>query len=88
MASVKLYTTAWCPYCHAAKALLDSKEVEYQEIPIRKGSEEWSELIAQTRMFTVPQIFIDEELVGGFDELRQLDRSGRLDRLLGIGDTA
>ena len=88
MVPVKLYTTAWCPFCHAAKALLDSKGVSYEEIPIRKGSEEWAELTAITQMFTVPQIFVDGQLVGGFDELRQLDREGRLDALLRIADSA
>ncbi|MEQ8765004.1 MAG: glutaredoxin 3 [Planctomycetota bacterium] len=82
MTSVKLYTTAWCPYCHAAKALLDQKGVAYDEIPISKSSSEWQELTAKTRMYTVPQIFIGERFIGGFDEMRALDRRGDLDPLL------
>lgn len=82
MANVKLYTTAWCPFCHAAKALLEKKAVPYEEIPISKSSEDWRELTAETGMYTVPQIFIGDRFIGGFDDMRALDRKGELDPLL------
>jgi glutaredoxin 3 len=81
--TVEIYTKAFCPYCWRAKQLLDSKGVEYREIPVDYGGETRERMIerANGRM-TVPQIFIREYHVGGCDDLVALDRAGRLDDLI------
>ena len=82
MATVEMYTTLTCGYCIRAKRLFASKGVDVTEIDV---SFDRSEMIqrADGRM-TVPQIFIDDEGIGGFDDLVQLDRLGRLDAILGL----
>lgn len=82
MAEVKIYTTKICPYCVAAKKLLESKGVEYQEIDLTGDEKSLQELKAQTGMQTVPQIFINGELIGGCDELHKLNATGELDKKL------
>jgi glutaredoxin 3 len=88
MPLIEIYTTRYCPYCHAAKALLKGKGVEYTEIDLGHDGERRDEMIerANGRM-TVPQIFIGSAHVGGYDELHALERAGKLDRLL-AGDKA
>jgi glutaredoxin 3 len=83
MSSVEIYTTRFCPYCSAAKALLKRKGVGYSEIDVSTDFERRKEMIhrAKGRM-TVPQIFIGTMHVGGSDELHALERAGRLDSLL------
>ncbi len=82
-ADVKVYTTPICAYCVRAKQLLTKKGVAYQEIDLsRQPPEVRAELMARTRHRTVPQIFIGERFIGGFDELYALDRKGELDGLL------
>lgn len=85
MAKVEIYTTMFCPFCHRAKALLSNKGVDFVEYDVGGSSE------ARARMreraggrHTVPQIFIDDQAVGGSDELADLERSGKLDPLLGL----
>ncbi len=82
--SVKVYTTPICPYCSNAKQLLKNKGIEYQEIGMHDiSSDERRELMKQTNNYrTVPQIFIGDTFVGGFDELNQLNQQGKLDELL------
>lgn len=82
--SVKVYTTPICPYCTNAKKLLDSKGIEYQELSMYDiSSEERRELMQKTNNYrTVPQIFIGDTFVGGFDELNQMNHQGKLDELL------
>lgn len=82
MTKVEIYTTPWCPYCHAAKALLDGKGVPYEEVDAQDPE-------IRTRMVqrahgrrTVPQIFIGETHVGGYDDMAALERRGQLDPLL------
>ena len=83
---VVIYTTSWCPYCRRAKALLDRKGVDYREIDIDEEPERRGEMVARAGGRTsVPQIFIGGRAIGGSDELRALDASGRLDPLLGRG---
>jgi glutaredoxin 3 len=83
MAKIEIYTKAFCPYCHRAKALLDSKRVEYEEIDISMGGPRRAEMIQRAGGgTTVPQIFIDGKHVGGSDDLAALDRQGGLDPLL------
>ena len=81
MPQVTVYTTPYCPYCHRAKLLLGSKDVEFEEIDASDDAVREA-LVAQTQWRTVPQIFIGEEFVGGFDELQALDDEGRLDEML------
>ena len=88
MPPVEIYTTRFCPYCHAAKALLRRKGVSFTEIDLMRDWERRDEMIkrANGRM-TVPQIFIGTVHVGGSDELHALERAGKLDALL-AGDEA
>ena len=82
MPPVKIYTTPYCPYCHAAKGLLDDKGVSFTEVDVTGDHEERARLVRVTGQRTVPQIFIGEESIGGYDELSALERAGRLDPLL------
>lgn len=83
MASVIIYTTLTCPYCVHAKELLDSKHVAYQEIHVDKNPAQLKEMIAKSGgRKTVPQIFINDQHIGGFDDLQRLNESGKLDALL------
>jgi glutaredoxin 3 len=83
MPAIQIYTTRYCPYCHAAKMLLKRKGVAYDEIDVGATSERREEMVkrANGRM-TVPQIFIGSVHVGGFDDMQALDRTGKLDPLL------
>jgi glutaredoxin 3 len=84
MAKVVMYTTQICPYCMRAKALLRSKGVDFEEIDVGRDTrlrEEAMRLSGGRR--TVPQIFIDDRSIGGYDELWALDQAGELDQLLG-----
>lgn len=85
MAEVKIYTTRYCPYCHAATALLTQKNVPFEEIDVTGDSTARADLADRTGRRTVPQVFIDGAPVGGYDDLAALDRSGRLDELLQAG---
>ena len=84
MAQVVIYTTDYCSFCARAKALLRSKGVEFQEIDLAQDPRLREEVQQRTGRWTAPQIFIDGVSVGGFDEIKQLDDDGELDRLLGI----
>ena len=81
--TIEIYTKAFCPYCWRAKQLLESKGVEYREIPVDYGGNERDQMIERANgRTTVPQIFIREHHVGGCDDLVALDRDGRLDDLI------
>ena len=85
MAKIEVFTKVFCPYCSRAKALLDSKGADYQEIDLtmdRAGFDAMVERAGGAR--TVPQIFIDGKHVGGSDDLAALDARGGLDPLLGL----
>ncbi|RME17356.1 MAG: glutaredoxin 3 [Bdellovibrio sp.] len=82
MAKVIIYSADYCPYCRRAKALLDSKGISYKEINLDNDPETKRKIMEQTGMRTIPQIFINGELVGGYSELYQLDQSGKLDQML------
>ena len=83
MTPVTLYTTPFCGYCLAAKRLLDAKGVAYAEIDVSAAPERRAEMVARAGgRRTVPQIFVGEAHVGGFDDLAALDRAGKLDLLL------
>lgn len=82
MAKVEIYTTPTCPYCHAAKSLLADKGVDYTEISVLDPDLRAAMTERAHGRRTVPQIFIDEAHVGGYDDMAALDRAGRLDPLL------
>lgn len=86
MADVVIYTTTYCPFCFRAKALLKSKKVEFEEIDVTRDNRLREEMQRLSGRTTVPQIFINGTAVGGFDEIRQLESKGELDRLLGKND--
>ena len=77
-----MYTTDWCGYCVRAKALLDGKGLEFEELRLDEGPDFRQRLFDLTGGWTVPQILIDGEPIGGYTELWRLDRSGRLDEQL------
>lgn len=83
MANILMYTSAVCPYCINAERLLASKGVtEINKIRVDLQPEKRNEMMAKTGRRTVPQIFIDDRHIGGFDDLRALDLAGGLDPLL------
>ncbi|MCL6729545.1 glutaredoxin 3 [Sphingomonas hankyongi] len=83
MSIVEIYTKTFCSYCWRAKQLLESKGVEYKEIPVDYGGNERDAMIQRANgRTTVPQIFIREHHVGGCDDLLALERDGRLDDLI------
>ncbi|HET9916435.1 MAG TPA: glutaredoxin 3 [Candidatus Binatia bacterium] len=84
MAQVIIYTTNWCPYCNAAKALFRSKSVEFEEIDVTDDPKKRMEMERLSRRRTVPQIFIDGRPIGGYDDARMLDAIGELDKLLRV----
>ncbi len=83
MPKVVMYTTMICPYCIRAKHLLQRKDVDFEEIRIDTDREQMRIMMERSRRRTVPQIFIDDFHVGGFDDLAELDARGELDPLLG-----
>ena len=82
MAKVVIYSKTYCPFCVRAKNLFSGKGVEFEEIMVDAKPELFVELKEKTGMMTVPQIFIDDKLIGGFTELAELDSKGGLDPLL------
>ena len=83
MAEIIMYTTATCPYCLNAERLLVSKGVqEIKKIRIDLEPEQRAIMMERTSRRTVPQIYIDDRHIGGFDDLRALDMAGGLDPLL------
>jgi glutaredoxin 3 len=82
MKPVLLYTTDRCSKCASAKMLLSQRGIEYDEINLAKDPDGRAELSRQTGMVTFPQILVDGQALGGFDELLAADRAGRLSALL------
>ncbi|MDQ3936119.1 MAG: glutaredoxin [Actinomycetota bacterium] len=80
--SVILYTTEPCGFCRQAKALLSSRGVRFDEVNLAKDAEGRAALVARTGQMTFPQVLVGDRSIGGFRELLELDRSGRLDSLL------
>jgi glutaredoxin 3 len=79
MPRVRVYSTRWCGYCVRAKALLESRAIEYEEISLDDDPAFRQKLFDLTGGWTVPQILIDGRPIGGYTELWRLDRDGRLD---------
>lgn len=82
MQRVLVYSTRLCPYCHMARQLLKSKGVDFEEIRVDGDRQKRAVMTELSGRHTVPQIFIGETHVGGYDELSSLDRAGQLDPLL------
>lgn len=82
MKDVRVYSTRVCPYCVRAKLLLEERGVPFREIDVTSDPETRAWLVETTGRRTVPQIFIGDEPIGGFDDLHALDRSGELKRKL------
>lgn len=82
--TVRMYTTPWCGYCGAARALLKNKGVRVEEIDVSTDTKLRAEMTRLSGGHTVPQIFVDAQPVGGYDDLSSLDSEGRLDELLGL----
>ncbi len=78
----EIFTSARCPYCDGAKRLLSKKGIAYEEIRIDLDEAKREELAKRTGRSSVPQIFIGETHIGGYDDLVELHRSGSLDKLL------
>ncbi len=86
MKPVTMYATGYCPYCHMAERLLQSKGVQFEKIRVDLEPQRRVEMMERTKRRTVPQIYIGEHHVGGYDDLAALDREGKLDPLL-AGET-
>ena len=82
MQKIVIYTTATCPSCIGAKKLLDRKKLKYSEIAVDKDPAKREEMIELSGQRSVPQIFINDKLIGGFDDVSAWDRSGEADSLL------
>jgi len=82
MPKVQIYTTQWCPYCNAAKSLLEDKGVTYEEVNAEDPEVRAAMVERANGRRTVPQIFIGDTHVGGYDDMAALDRRGQLDPLL------
>lgn len=82
MSKIIIYSKEVCPYCVRAKNLLDRKGAKYQEIKIIDDSTKDEMIKKSGGRMTVPQIFINEKHIGGFDDLSALDKKGELDKLL------
>lgn len=83
MSNVKIYLTENCPYCIRAKKFLVQKKVAFTEIDLTNKPEELQALKNKTGWQTVPQIFINEKLIGGYTDMMALEDEGKLDTLLG-----
>jgi glutaredoxin 3 len=81
-AEVVMYATRFCPYCMRARALLSQKGVAFSEVAVDGKPELRTEMVEKSGRYTVPQIWIDDEHIGGCDELMALDRAGQLDPIL------
>ncbi len=79
---VTIYTGNRCAYCSAAKKMLDSKGISYNEINIHEDASKAEEMVERTNRRTVPQIFIGDIHVGGFDDMAELNTEGKLDDML------
>ena len=81
---VIIYSTSWCPSCVSAKRLLESKDVDYEEINIEEVNISRQELAKIAGASTIPQIIINETPIGGFDNLLELEQNGELNKMLKI----
>jgi len=83
--NVEIYSSQFCGYCHRAKMLLDNKSITYNEISVDSQPDKRAEMIERsTGVTSVPQIFINNEHIGGCDDLYSLESQGMLDEKLGL----
>jgi len=82
MNTVTVLTSPTCSYCHAAKSLLKQQGIDYHEVDLLKDGDQAQQLLIKSGQRTVPQIFINENSIGGFTELSQLISSNKLDLTL------
>lgn len=82
MAKVIVYSKENCPYCRLAKDLLTARKINFQEIRVDLDANKLNEMIEHSNRRTVPQIFINDQAIGGYDDLAALAKSGKLDDLL------
>ena len=87
MPRVEIYTTGNCAYCLAAKMLLKQKGYGYEEIRVDNDPQRLQEMLARTQRRAVPQVMIDGVLIGGFEELTEAERAGRLPQAAAEGST-
>ncbi|RMF98470.1 MAG: glutaredoxin 3 [Gammaproteobacteria bacterium] len=83
-AAVVMYTQAFCGYCMAARRLLKRKGIDFEEIDVTMDADRRREMMERSGRRTVPQIFVGDTHVGGYDDLAALDAAGELDALLGL----
>ena len=83
MPKVQVYTTQWCPYCHAVKSIFDGKGVAYEEVDAQDPETRMAMVQRAHGRRTVPQVFVGGRHLGGYSELAALDRDGKLDPILG-----
>ncbi len=81
---VRLYGTRFCPYCIRARLLLSRKGIEYENISVSGNPEKRAEMTRLSGGTTVPQIFIGDQPIGGYDDMAALNKQGELDKLLGL----
>ena len=82
MKTVRIYTKSTCGYCHMAKRLLDNENIPFEEIDVTFDSEKHQEMIELSGRYTVPQVFIGEQAIGGFTELAGLQAGNQLNKML------
>ena len=82
MSDIVIYSKSWCGYCHRAKALLSEKGQTFTEIDVELEPGKEAEMVERAKRTSVPQIFVGETHVGGYDDLAALERAGELDALL------
>ena len=88
MANIEIYTTPFCGFCYQAKSLLNDKRVDYIEVDIISQPKRHSEMIERAGgLQTVPQIFIDNQHIGGCDELYELEAKDKLNSILNVKET-
>jgi glutaredoxin 3 len=80
--AILMYTRVFCGYCAAARSLLNEKQVAFDEIDVTINADRRREMVEKSGRSSVPQIFFDEQHIGGYDDLAKLDSEGRLDKLL------
>jgi len=82
MADIKIYTTTYCPYCKKAKELFSNLDVEFQEIDVTENAEERERVSKKYNYLTVPMIVINDQFIGGYDDLAKLHAEGKLKEML------
>ena len=82
MPNIEMYTTGMCPYCIRAKMLLKNKGVTWEEIRVDRDNDQLQIMLQRSQQRTVPQIFINDQQIGGYDELAALNKTGELETLL------